>query len=232
MAHLVPDRPIRAVAFDLDGLIYNTEHVFNRTAVQMVANRNLPMPPDLLKSMMGRRAEESFLVMKQMLNLADSIESLQQEAWASFFDMLDLHLRPMPGLFELLSHLETCQLPKAVATSSPRWYMERMLGRHELAARFSFALTAEDVTIGKPNPEIYLKAAAGLGVDPAEMLVLEDSEAGTRAAAAAGAFVISVPHEHSSHHDFSVAKRVAKQLDDILIMELLSPLARSTISAS
>lgn len=223
MSHVVPERPIRAVAFDLDGLIYNTEHVFNRTAVQMVANRSLPMPPDLLKSMMGRRAEESFKVMKQMLDLPDSIEELQEEAWASFFDMLDLYLRPMPGLFELLSHLETCQVPKAVATSSPRWYMERMLGRNDLAQRFSFALTAEDVTHGKPNPEIYLKAAEGLGVAPEEMLVLEDSEAGTRAAAAAGAFVISVPHEHSCHHDFSTAKRVARQLNDELIMELLGP---------
>jgi beta-phosphoglucomutase-like phosphatase (HAD superfamily) len=82
-------------------------------------------------------------------------------------------------------------------------------------------LTAEDVSRGKPHPEIYQRAAERLGVAPAEMLVLEDSEAGTRAAAAAGAHIISVPHRHSRHHDFSVARGVAASLVDPVILSLL-----------
>lgn len=215
---------IRAVAFDLDGLIFNTEDVFNLTAKEMVSNRHLPLPPTLLKSMMGRRAQDSFGLMKSMLGLSETIDELQDEAWRIFFELLDAHLRPMPGLFELLSHLEACGVPKAVATSSPRWYLDRMLCRHELAPRFAFALTAEDVIEGKPHPEIYLKAAAGLGVAPHEMLVLEDSEAGTCAAAAAGCFIVSVPHDHSRHHDFSRAKRVATRLDEPFLLNLLKPI--------
>ncbi|MCP4174596.1 MAG: HAD-IA family hydrolase, partial [Fuerstiella sp.] len=87
----------------------------------------------------------------------------------------------------------------------PREYMEDMLGRFQLLEGFSVTLTAEDVEHGKPHPEIYLTAAKRLGVVPARMLVLEDSEAGTRAAAAAGAMAVCVPNEHTSRSDFSMA---------------------------
>lgn len=222
MSLVHPELPIRAVAFDLDGLIFNTEEIFSAAAKQMVVERRkLAMPPDLFKNMMGRRAPESIGVMKRMLDLPESVEALIEEAWSLFFGLLDERLAPMPGLFDLLSHLEACAIPKAVATSSPRAYLERVMNRFELLPRFEFALTAEDVVHGKPNPEIYLKAAERLGVSPREMLVLEDSETGSRAAAAAGAFIVSVPHEFSRDQDFGVAKRVARSLNDALILDLL-----------
>jgi HAD superfamily hydrolase (TIGR01509 family) len=137
--------------------------------------------------------------------------------------MLDKHLEPMPGVFEMFTQLEERGLPKAVATSSPILFLNNLMGRFDgLFERFEFALTAENVEKGKPNPEIYLKAAARLGVEPGEMLVFEDSEAGTNAASAAGAFVISVPHEHSRYHDFSNACRIADTLRDPLIAEVLN----------
>ena len=224
MTFAFPQRPLRAVAFDLDGLIFNTEEIFSQAAKQMIVERRgLKLPPDLFKNMMGRRAPESIGAMKSMLDLPESVEALIEEAWQSFFALLDQQLAPMPGLFELLAHLEHCSIPKAVATSSPRSYLERVMGQYELLPRFHFTLTAEDVVHGKPNPEIYLKAAHRLGVEPNEMLVLEDSETGSRAAAAAGAFVISIPHEFSRDQDFSVAQRIARKLNDELILQLLQP---------
>jgi beta-phosphoglucomutase-like phosphatase (HAD superfamily) len=77
------------------------------------------------------------------------------------------------------------------------------------------------VTHGKPHPEIYLKAADSLGVAPAEMLVLEDSQAGTQAGVAAGAFVVSIPHEHTAEHDFSGARHLATSLADPFILNLI-----------
>ena len=128
----------------------------------------------------------------------------------------------MPGLFELLDLIELKGLPKGVATSSPRDYLENVFGLFNLMPRFPVALTAESVTHGKPNPEIYLKAADQLGVHPEEMLVLEDTQTGTRAGAAAGAFVVSVPHEHTATHDFSQAKYVARGLDDPFVTGLVT----------
>ena len=135
--------------------------------------------------------------------------------------MLETHLAPMPGLFELLAELESRNLPKGVATSSSRPYLEYILKRFELLPRFSFTLTAEDVTHGKPHPEIYERAAKNLGLDPAEILVFEDSETGSRAAAAAGAYVIAVPHDYSRDHDFSHVDYVAQGLHDPFIRRVL-----------
>ena len=99
-------------------------------------------------------------------------------------------------------------------------YLASMLERFDLQKRFDPLLTAEDVAHGKPHPEIYLTAARKIGVDPAEMLVLEDSEAGTRAAAAAVAIAVSVPHQHSRSHDFRVATHVVSGLNDPLLLAL------------
>ncbi len=218
----LPERPIRAVAFDLDGLIFNTEHVFAIAAEQMLAARGREMPAELLKQMMGRRPPEGFVIMREMLSLDDSPETLHEEARDRFLALLDEHLEPMPGVFALFDLLESLGLPKAVATSSPREFLDRLLGRFELEPRFEFTLTAEDVQQGKPHPEIYLTAASRHGVDPREMLIFEDSETGSRAAAASGAFVVSVPHEHSQHHSFDVSHFVADTLADPVIREILA----------
>lgn len=214
---------IRAVAFDLDGLILNTEHVFARAAAVMLANRRRAMPPDLLRRMMGRRPPEGFAVMAEMLQLTESPAELESEAKDIFFRLLETELTTMPGIHGLLDRIEAAGLPKAVATSSPRRYLDDLLARVGLIERFQFALTAEDVVLGKPNPEIYLKAAARLGVAPHEMLVLEDSETGTNAAAAAGAHIVSVPHEFSREHNFAQARFVANGLLDPGILALVTP---------
>ena len=109
-----------------------------------------------------------------------------------------------------------------MATSSHRQFATEALGCFDLEARFEFLLTAEDVQNGKPAPDVYLKAAEQLGVKPAELLVLEDSEIGSRAAAAAGAFTIAVPTSHSVGGDFSHVNHVADSLNDPMIQEVLS----------
>ncbi|MFV0444572.1 MAG: HAD family hydrolase [Planctomycetaceae bacterium] len=218
----MPDRPaIRAVTFDLDGTMFNTELVFQASGTALLKRRGIVPPPELWQRMMGRRAEEAFQAMIDVCGLTESIPELQVESEELFFDLLDSILQPMPGLLTLLDQIESRGLPMAIATSSARPYVSMLLQRFQMQDRFRFTKTAEDVTRGKPHPEIYLSAAAEHGVAPEHMLVLEDSEAGTRSAAAAGAHVISIPHEHSRRHDFSVAKGVAARLDDPLILSLL-----------
>jgi HAD superfamily hydrolase (TIGR01509 family) len=212
---------IKAVVFDLDGLMFNTEEVFTHSGTELLRRRNRPAPRELFDRMMGRRPYEAIQVMIDMMELTETPDELLAESEQIFSGMLDVHLAPMPGLYELLELIELRQLPKGVATSSPRRYLLNLLQRFRLEQRFPVTLTAEDVSQGKPHPEIYLKAAERLGVLPGQMLVLEDSEAGTKAAAAAGAHIISVPHTHSESHDFSPAKAVARSLADPVILELL-----------
>lgn len=214
------DRTIQAVAFDLDGLMINTEEVFHLTGTELMRRRGKLATRELFHAMMGRRAREAFQVMIDMMALTDSIDELSVESEEIFDELLETHLAPMPGLFTLLETVEKCGIPKAVATSSNRVYLKRMLDRFDLYERFDKLLSGDDVQHGKPHPEIYLTAATMLGVSPKHMLVLEDSENGTRAAVASGAYAISVPHDHSRHHNFTGAKGVAMTLDDPIIMDL------------
>ena len=114
----------------------------------------------------------------------------------------------------LLAALEEAGIPKAIGTSSARPLVDACLKPFNLGQRFQFILAAEDIAHGKPNPEIYLTAAQRFGVRPAEMMVLEDSQNGCLAAAAAGAFTVAVPGEHSRQHDFTAASLVAHSLAD------------------
>jgi len=219
----MPATEIRAVVFDMDGLMFNTEEIFHATGTELVRRRGKTITQEVFNAMMGRQAHDAFQAMIDLMELDDSIPVLQEESDAIFMSLLDGMLAPMPGLFELLDAIESRGLPKAVATSSGRNYMTQLLERFDLHDRFVHTLTAEDITNGKPHPEIYLTAAKALDVDPQHMMVLEDSENGTRAAAAAGAHIISVPHAASAHHDFSVAKAVATSLHDDVIHHLIRP---------
>ena len=214
-------RTIRGVVFDLDGLMFNTEAVFHLAGDELLKRRGHRMTRELLSRMMGRRAQESFAMLVAELELLETVEVLLAESEMIFDAMLETQLAPMPGLFELLDELESRNLPKAVATSSARPYLERILNRFGLLERFAFTLTAADVTHGKPHPEIYLTAARRMNVSPTELIVFEDSETGSKAGAAAGAFVVAVPHDYSRDHDFAHVHHIANGLFDPFIRRVL-----------
>lgn len=214
---------IEAVAFDCDGLMFNTEVAFNLAGRELLRRRGHELTPQVLRIMMGRRAAEAFDALVDHLRLSDPPDLLRGEYRELFWAALEGRLAAMPGLFDLLALIERRRLPKAVCTSSERPYLDRMLERFGLTERFLVTLTADDVTRGKPHPEIYLTAAERLGVRPANLLVLEDSENGTKAAAAAGAVAVSVPHEHSRSQDFSAAYLIADTLADPRLVALVDP---------
>jgi HAD superfamily hydrolase (TIGR01509 family) len=204
----------RAVVFDMDGLMFNTEDVYTLVGTELLRRRGREFSSELKDEMMGLPPRPALEAMIRRHALTDAWQDLLRESNQIFVDLLPNHLALMPGLIELLDALEAAGVPKAIATSSGRELAAVCLAPFQLAGRFQFTLTAEDITHGKPHPEIYLLAAARFGVSPAEMLVLEDSQNGCRAAAAAGAFVVAVPGEHSRGHDFSVASLVVDSLAD------------------
>jgi HAD superfamily hydrolase (TIGR01509 family) len=215
---------IRAVVFDMDGLMLNTEDVFDLAGKQLLERRGLEMTDVIRHSMLGRRPVDAFNALKLHTGMTDRIEDLMHETKELFETIAENSLATMPGLHDVLELIESLDLPRAVATSSPRAYMTPLLERFELLHRFQFTLTAEDVTHGKPHPEIYQTAASRLNVLPAEMLVLEDSETGTRAAHAAGAYIVSVPNRHTAVGDFSMSSLKISSLSDERLHDLLRSL--------
>ena len=212
---------MRAVVFDMDGLMFNTEDVYFQVGDLVLQRRGCRFSRELSDAMMGRPPRPAFEVMIAWHQLAATWEELKAESEEAFLLLLDEQLAPMPGLLELLSALERRKIPKAIGTSSSRRLVDACLSRLHLADRFQFILSAEDIARGKPDPEIYLTAARRFGLPAAEMMVLEDSSTGCKAAAAAGAYTVAVPGSHSKEQDFSVAHLVIDTLADARLYELL-----------
>lgn len=211
----------RAVVFDLDGLMFNTEELYQEVGGLMLRRRGKTFDAELLDRIMGRPAGVALQIMIDYHELDATVESLVAETDDLFVSLLDERLALMPGLSELLTRLEQAGIPKAIATSSGPAFAHEVLDRFTLRPRFEFVLTCDDVDQGKPHPEIYLLAAARLGVRPDEMLVLEDSQNGCRAAVAAGTIAVAVPGGHSLRHDFTGAAFVADSLADPRLLERL-----------
>ncbi|MFM8291721.1 MAG: HAD family hydrolase [Planctomycetia bacterium] len=217
--HSLP--PIRAAVFDLDGLLVNTEELYQHVGSELLRRRGRTFEPDLLDAMMGRPPAVSLGIMIAWHGLTDTVATLAAETSQIFSGLLDERLEPMPGAVSLVESLAARGLPRGVATSSGPAFAHDVLGRVGLLDRFAFVLTSADVVNGKPDPEIYLAAADRLGVEPAAMLVFEDSQNGCRAAVASGAVVVAVPGGHSRRHDFTGARLVAESLADPRITDLI-----------
>ncbi len=210
-----------AVVFDLDGLMFNTEDLYQQAGEQILRRRGKHFDDELLDAMMGRPADVALQKMIDWHGLDDTIDALAAETDQFFAALLDERLAVMPGLLDLLAALEAAALPKAIATSSGPAFAREVLAKFDLGARFRFILTCDDVRQGKPHPEIYELAARRFGIELSEMLVLEDSQNGCRAAVAAGALAVAVPSGHSLRHDFTGAALVADSLGDLRLLELL-----------
>jgi HAD superfamily hydrolase (TIGR01509 family) len=201
--------------------MFNTEELYQEVGTEILRRRGYEFTPELLDQMMGRPSRVALQIMIDTHTLKATVEELLAETDEIFPEILRERLAPMPGLVKLLAALERHNIPKGIATSSRRSFVDRVLARFDYQPRFAPILTSEDITEGKPHPEIYLKAAARLNIAPGQMLVLEDSQNGCRAAVAAGAITVAVPGTHCLRHDFSGAALVAESLADPRIYERL-----------
>jgi HAD superfamily hydrolase (TIGR01509 family) len=216
-----PAKRLQAVVFDLDGLLFNTEELYNFVGTELLGRRGKDFPAELLHQIMGRPQPVALQLMIDWHSLDATVEILAAETEVVFAEILDQRLEFMPGAAQLLAALEAADIPKAIATSSGRKFAQNILGRFQLEPRFAFLLTCENVTHGKPDPEIYLLAVKQFGISPGAMMVLEDSQNGCRAAVAAGAYAVAVPAGPSAEHDFTGATLVADTLADRRIYEAL-----------
>ena len=216
------DETLKAVVFDLDGLMFNTEGLYQQVGSEVLRRRGHEFTSDLIDQMMGRQAHRALQLMINYHQLDDTVEVIAAESMEIMFGLLPDQLEPMPGLLDLLSSLESAKIPKGIATSSSRAFVTRVLDQYELAPRFSFVLSGEDIEHGKPAPDVYLLAAEKHGVPPAQTMVLEDSQIGCQAAVAAGTYAVAVPDGQSAAHKFDGARFVADSLADKRIYAALN----------
>src|SRR6185312_4289531 len=121
---------IRAVVFDLDGLMFDTEALFSRVTSQVLESRGKRFTPEIMRVLIGRRAAEVAGWLKHLAGIDEPPEIVLAEIRERFAAEVDTAVHPTPGLFALLDHLHRRGLHAAVATSSGRAYVDRLLTRH------------------------------------------------------------------------------------------------------
>ena len=212
---------LAAVVFDLDGILANTEDLYEQAGETVLRRRGKTYDADLRERIMGRPVVDAIQIMIDCHSLPDTVDDLMRECVDVLQQLMATSLAPMPGAVSFIDDLRAANFPIAVATSATPEYADNVLTRLNLKQQFRFILTAADINHGKPAPDIYLLSADRLGIAPPQMMVLEDSANGCRAAVDAGAFTVAVPNRHTRNHNFSGARFVADTLNDPRIRQTL-----------
>ncbi|WP_419190066.1 HAD family hydrolase [Stieleria marina] len=205
----------------MDGLLFDTEKLYWQVGDTVLQRRGFRFSAELQQRMMGRVGVSAMAQMIEMHSLKDSAEDLLAESDQIYSELLGETPDSMPGLELWIDYLDQIEMPFGLATSSRRKFVDRIFESVPWREALQFVLTGDDVVNGKPDPEMYLKAAEKLGIAPEAMMVLEDSGNGCAAAVAAGAQTVAIPSEHTKSQDFSGAILVAESLADPMLWSLL-----------
>jgi HAD superfamily hydrolase (TIGR01509 family) len=206
---------IRAVVFDMDGLMVDSEPVAREAWRVLLERHNIELDEQTAGAIIGLRLEDSSAFIQQRYNLPLSREEIEAERRAIFDDLAAEGLPPMPGLLGLLFAIDCRGLKRAVATSGHRAYAMRVLEAIGAAGGFAAVITGETVRSGKPAPDIYLAAARALDLPPGDCLALEDAPPGVRAAKSAGMLCVAVPNRLTAQLDLDGADRVLPSLSAV-----------------
>ncbi|MFM7929752.1 MAG: HAD family hydrolase [Pirellula sp.] len=188
---------------------------------KLLQRRGRTFKEEVRIKMIGLPAPKAYQVLIESESLEETWQELHEDTERIFEGILETQLQILHGVQETLQTVKTKGLPRCVATSSTRAFALRALEIVGVLDQLDFVVTAEEVPRGKPYPDIYQEAAKRMGVETGKMLVLEDSENGTKAGVTAGAYVISVPNRHTQKGNFQGARWIANSLLDEKIQSLL-----------
>ncbi len=186
-------RKLKAVVFDMDGLLFNTEAIYRDATIAVALEAGYDLPVDFYLATIGLPGEATRARFAALFGNAFDFDGFWTAAKKRFEAATAAQLYLKAGVVELLDLLDDLQLPRAIATSSRHEDARHHLDAHGLHGRFHAIVAHGDYVQGKPNPDPFLNAADQLGVEPAHCLALEDSHNGVRAASRAGMMTIMVP---------------------------------------
>jgi len=220
---------IKAVIFDMDGLLLDTETLSFESFIATAARYDLVVGIDAYRDMIGLNAATGIDILRAMLPSHMDAVAFKNE-WLDVYRQLLLDDVPVKaGAHAFLASLHQMDMPRAVATSSSGQKARAILQKTGLMPYIQHVTGGDEVPAGKPAPDVYLDAARKLGIDAADCLALEDSNNGTTAALAAGMKVIQIPDLAPSNRspnppDFQICTSLAKAASLIgLEIDISSP---------
>lgn len=186
---------IEAFVFDLDGVLLDSEQVWDDAREQLANERGGRWHPNAQRDMMGMSSTEWSRYMHDAIGLPEPPEEINREVVERLVAIYREHLPVILGAREAVERL-AARWPLGVASSSNRELIELVLELLHVSHLFEATVSSEEVDRGKPAPDVYLEAARRLGVDPACAAAVEDSHNGILAAKAAGMCVLAIPNAH------------------------------------
>ena len=182
-----------AVIFDMDGLMLDTERIALACWDQAARLHGFDLDPAIGLDMVGLNTRDCVRWVKQVLGDDFPMEAINVTSRELYHAELDRAMPVKLGLLPLLNWLQTERIPLAVATSTRHEWALKKLRKANILDYFQGMVCGDQVSLGKPHPEIFLTAASRINMEPAACVVLEDSDPGVRGAHAAGMRVIQVP---------------------------------------
>lgn len=191
-------QPVAGLLFDLDGTLVDTEELHYDSAMSVLARFGKSLGKEAFKPYIGTAEIPFWQDLRRLLDLAPPVEELLAMRTEEYLEILHTSsISPLPGVLELLTWAQQQGLPMAIASSSPRAQIDGTLRASGLGGFLPVRRSGhEDVAAGrgKPEPDVYLAAAAALGVDAGSCVAVEDSVTGMTAARAAGCYLFCVPN--------------------------------------
>ncbi len=213
---------IRALVFDFDGLILDTETPLQLSWEEIYSQVGLSVPPAHWASLLGAAADppEAYALLEKHLGHSIDREAVRRRRLRREHELLAAEAI-LPGVTELIREAQSRGLGLAVASSSDRAWVEGHLRAFGLLSSFDALLCAEDVTLVKPDPQLYTAALCALGVRADEAIAFEDSAHGAEAARRAGLFVVVVPNRVTRHATFPNADLVVSSIAERSLNEYI-----------
>jgi HAD superfamily hydrolase (TIGR01509 family) len=220
---------MNAVVFDLDGVLVDSEPVWEEVRRAFVAAHGGQWQPDTQQRLMGMSTSEWAAYLSGELGVRLPAAEVARGVVEQMARRYDNGVPLMPGAVDAVRRLAS-RWPLGLASSSPRVLIDVVLGRTGLEESFEATVSTEEVARGKPEPDGYLLAAERLGVDPAGCAAVEDSSNGLRSAHAAGMRVIAVPHPRypPAPDALALASYVAGDLADLTIERVAAAMNTGT----
>jgi HAD superfamily hydrolase (TIGR01509 family) len=184
---------VAAVVFDLDGVLLDSEPVWEVVRRGYVEQHGGRWTPEVQRRLMGMSTEEWSTYLSDVIGNAASATEVRETVVGEMRERYQQELPLMPHARATVADL-AASWPLGMASASPRMLVDVVVDQAGLTERFAVTVSADEVSRGKPAPDVYLLAASRLGVSPEGCVAVEDSSNGLRAASAAGMTVVAVPH--------------------------------------
>ena len=210
---------VRAVIWDMDGVISDTGPYHYRSWRDVMAGRGVEVTEEDFRRSFGQRNDTIIPGLMGRKMSQNEIEVISREKEIHFRRIARDKLEPLPGVVALLESLRKEGYQIALASSAPMANINLIIEKLGIRECFSTVVGGEDVTEGKPSPQVFLTASARIGIDPARCLVIEDAVAGVTAARRAGMFCLAVTNTHPAE-GLREADLVVNSLEEVRVEDI------------